>query len=324
MLVNNAGVMTPPRYRETADGFELQYGTNHLGHLALTARLLPRLLAAPSARVVAVSSVAHHAGNASVLEGNPRATYAPQTAYGNSKLANLLFARELQRRAAAAGSSLTAAAAHPGVAATNLFGSRDGMGAFAPIRWTAPIWTRVVFQSALAGARPVMYAATAAEPGSYSGSSWLGEWRGPVGPAKLSPSAQDDALAARLLDLGLEQVGLELTLSDLSSGERRSCAPLTSGQHCRAARRTARARARRTPSTAEQRHPDRAASRAACGELPRVHACRDGRGAGTSADQASVWRATGSRARPVASPPRGTAVGRGACAASVSKPLKAP
>lgn len=211
VLVNNAGVMTPPRYRETADGFELQYGTNHLGHLALTARLLPRLLAAPSPRVVAVSSVAHHAGNASVLEGNPQATYAPQTAYGNSKLANLLFARELQRRAAAAGSGLTAAAAHPGVSATNLFSSRDGMGAFAPIRWTAPVWTRVVFQSALAGARPVMYAATAAEPGSYSGSTWLGEWRGPVGPAKLSRFAQDDDLAARLLDLGLEQVGLELT-----------------------------------------------------------------------------------------------------------------
>jgi NAD(P)-dependent dehydrogenase (short-subunit alcohol dehydrogenase family) len=211
VLVNNAGVMTPPRYRETVDGFELQYGTNHLGHVALTARLLPRLLEAPAPRVVAVASVAHHAGDESVLEGNPEPTYRPNPAYGNTKLANLLFARELQRRATAAGSTLTATAAHPGVAATGLVSSRDGMGAFAPIRWTAPIWTKIIFQSALAGARPVMYAATDAEPGSYTGSTWLGEWRGPVGPARLSRFAQDDALAAKLWDLSLEQVGVDLS-----------------------------------------------------------------------------------------------------------------
>jgi NAD(P)-dependent dehydrogenase (short-subunit alcohol dehydrogenase family) len=208
LLINNAGVMTPPRYRETTDGFELQYGTNHLGHVALTARLLPRLLEAPAPRVVAVASVAHHGGNESVLEGNPEATYSPSPAYSNTKLANLLFARELQRRAAAAGSKLTATAAHPGVSATGLVGSRDGLGAIAPIRWTAPIWTKVIFQSALAGARPVMYAATVAEPGSYSGSTWLREVRGPVGPAKLSRYARDDALAAKLWDVSLEQAGV--------------------------------------------------------------------------------------------------------------------
>jgi NAD(P)-dependent dehydrogenase (short-subunit alcohol dehydrogenase family) len=208
ILVNNAGVMTPPRYRETADGFELQYGTNHLGHVALTARLLPRLLDAPSPRVVAVASIAHHAGNESVLDGNPEATYRPQETYGNTKLANILFARELQRRAAAGGSRLTATAAHPGVAATNLVASRDGLGAIAPIRWTAPVWTKVIFQSALAGARPVMFAATAAEPGSYSGSSWFGEWRGPVGPARLSKWASDDALAAKLWDKSLSETGV--------------------------------------------------------------------------------------------------------------------
>jgi NAD(P)-dependent dehydrogenase (short-subunit alcohol dehydrogenase family) len=208
LLVNNAGVMTPPRYRETTDGFELQYGTNHLGHVALTARLLPRLLEAPAPRVVAVASIAHHAGNDSVLAGNPAATYRPQEAYGNTKLANILFARELQHRAAAAGSKLTATAAHPGVAATNLVASRDGLGAIAPIRWTAPIWTKVVFQSPLAGSRPVMYAATVAEPGSYSGSTGPREWRGPVGPARLSRWAQDDTLAAKLWDLSLEQAGI--------------------------------------------------------------------------------------------------------------------
>jgi NAD(P)-dependent dehydrogenase (short-subunit alcohol dehydrogenase family) len=212
LLVNNAGVMTPPRYRETADGFELQYATNHLGHVALTARLLPRLLAAPAPRVVAVSSVAHHAGDDSVLEANPEATYKPNPAYGNTKLANLLFARELQRRAAAAGSRLTATAAHPGVAATNLVASRDGLGAIAPIRWTAPIWTKVVFQSALNGARPVLYAATDAAPGSYSGNTWFGEWRGPVGPAKLSRWAQDDELAARLWEKSLYEAGVTLDL----------------------------------------------------------------------------------------------------------------
>jgi len=212
LLVNNAGVMTPPRYRETVDGFELQYGTNHLGHVALTARLLPRLLEAPAPRVVAVASIAHHGGDDSVLLGNPEAGYKPEPAYGNTKLANLLFARELQRRAAAAGSKLTATAAHPGVAATNLVASRDGLGAIAPIRWTAPIWTKIVFQSALAGARPVLYAATAAEPGSYSGSTRFGEWRGPIGPAKLSRWAQDDELAAKLWDLSLEQAGVTFDL----------------------------------------------------------------------------------------------------------------
>ncbi len=208
ILVDNAGVMTPPRYRETTDGFELQYGTNHLGHVALTARLLPRLLEAPAPRVVAVASVAHHAGNDSVLEGNPEPTYNPRTAYGNTKLANLLFARELQRRAAGAGSKLTASAAHPGVAATGLISNRDGLGAIAPIRWTAPIWTKVIFQSALAGARPVMYAATVAEPGSYTGSTGPGEWRGPVGPARLSRWASDDALAAKLWDKSLTETGV--------------------------------------------------------------------------------------------------------------------
>jgi len=212
LLVNNAGVMTPPRYRETVDGFELQYGTNHLGHVALTARLLPRLLEAPAPRVVAVASIAHHGGDDSVLLGNPEAGYKPEPAYGNTKLANLLFTRELQRRAAAAGSKLTATAAHPGVAATNLVASRDGLGAIAPIRWTAPIWTKIVFQSALAGARPVLYAATAAEPGSYSGSTRFGEWRGPVGPARLSRWAQDDELAAKLWDLSLEQAGVTFDL----------------------------------------------------------------------------------------------------------------
>ncbi|MBP8882485.1 MAG: SDR family NAD(P)-dependent oxidoreductase, partial [Dermatophilaceae bacterium] len=120
LLVNNAGVMTPPKYRQTADGFELQFGTNHLGHFALTGLLLPALLAGGGSstrapRVVTVSSIAHFGGNEAVLEGNPEAAYSPQKTYSQSKLANLLFARELQRRATAAGSPLVSTAAHPGV-----------------------------------------------------------------------------------------------------------------------------------------------------------------------------------------------------------------
>ena len=126
VLVNNAGVMTPPRYRETEDGHELQFGTNHLGHFALTGRLLPQLLAAADPRVVTVASIAHHRGDERVLEGNPRASYQPEKDYGQSKLANVLFMRELHRRA---GGRLTSVGAHPGVSATNLVASKDGMGA---------------------------------------------------------------------------------------------------------------------------------------------------------------------------------------------------
>ncbi|MGZ4487700.1 MAG: oxidoreductase [Nocardioides sp.] len=212
LLVNNAGVMTPPRYRETEDGFELQYGTNHLGHVALTARLLPALLAAPAPRVVTVSSIAHHGGNRSVLEGNPEATYKPEPAYGNSKLANVLFARELHRRATAAGSHLTSTAAHPGISATELVADPNGMGANRLVRLAAPYVMPIIFQSAAAGANPTLYAATEAAPGSYTGPQWLRETRGPVGPARLSKHAQDDALAAELWDKSLREVGLTLDL----------------------------------------------------------------------------------------------------------------
>jgi NAD(P)-dependent dehydrogenase (short-subunit alcohol dehydrogenase family) len=208
ILVNNAGVMTPPRYRETEDGFELQFGTNHLGHYALTGHLLPALLEAPAARVVAVSSIAHHAGADDLLEGNPRSTYSPQRTYGNSKLANILFADELQRQAAARGSSLTAAAAHPGVAHTNLVTSPDGLGAIPGVRFVAPLFLKLVLQSAAKGAWGPLYAATAAEPGSYTGPQRLREQRGPVGPAKRQRRARDPQLAQKLWTLSEEKTGV--------------------------------------------------------------------------------------------------------------------
>jgi NAD(P)-dependent dehydrogenase (short-subunit alcohol dehydrogenase family) len=208
LLVNNAGLMSPPRYRETGDGFELQFGTNHLGHFALTGRLLPALLAAPSPRVVTVSSMAHHQGRATVVEGNRDDRYRPSVTYGNSKLANLLFAFELQRRATVTGARLTATAAHPGVAATNLIASEQGLGSLPGVRLVSPLLTKVFFQSARRGAEPTLYAAAVAEPGSYTGPRWLRESRGPVAPARVSALARDEALAAKLWQVSEDLTGV--------------------------------------------------------------------------------------------------------------------
>jgi NAD(P)-dependent dehydrogenase (short-subunit alcohol dehydrogenase family) len=212
LLVNNAGVMTPPRYRETEDGFELQFGTNHLGHFALTGLLLPALLEAPAPRVVTVSSIAHHNGRDTVLEGNPESTYSPERAYGNSKLANLLFAQELQKRATAALSPLVSTAAHPGISATGLVADPNGMGANRLVRAAAPFVMPVIFQSASAGANPTLYAATAGEPGSYTGPQWLRETRGPVGPARRSRFARDAELSLKLWELSELRTGVTFEL----------------------------------------------------------------------------------------------------------------
>jgi len=200
LLINNAGVMAVPRWTPSADGFELQFATNHLGHFALTGQLLPALLAAEQARVVTVSSIRHRSGTRAVLQGNPPADYRPASAYGQSKLANLLFALELQRRSSAHGTPVTSTAAHPGISATGLFGNRQGMGQNPLVRIGAPLMTRVLFQSASAGADPILYAGTEAEPGSYSGPRHLGETRGGVGSARISDVAQNAGLASELWD----------------------------------------------------------------------------------------------------------------------------
>lgn len=210
LLINNAGVMQPPTYRTTEDGHELMFGTNHLGHYALTARLLPSLQQSASPRVVTVASIAHHGGNERVVDGNPETFYKAGRDYAQSKLANVLFFQELHRRATAAGSKLVSVGAHPGVSATHLVASPDGMGANRFIRTFAAPLLPVVFQSAAAGANPSLYAATVAEPGSYTGPQWLRESRGPIGPAKLSPFAQDADLAARLWERTEELTGLPL------------------------------------------------------------------------------------------------------------------
>ncbi|MEP7018000.1 MAG: SDR family NAD(P)-dependent oxidoreductase [Actinomycetota bacterium] len=209
LLVNNAGVMAPRTWKGTPDGFELQFGTNHIGHFALTGLLLSALQLAGLPRVVTVSSIAHHNGRADVLDRNPPQGYRPERAYGNSKLANVLFGAELQRRATAHGSALKSTMAHPGVSATGLAVDREGMGANPVVRVMAPWVMKAVFQSAAAGARPVLYAATAAAGGSYTGPRWLKESRGPVGAARLSILAQDPTLASRLWQVSQDLSGVE-------------------------------------------------------------------------------------------------------------------
>jgi NAD(P)-dependent dehydrogenase (short-subunit alcohol dehydrogenase family) len=206
LLVNNAGVMAPPRRATTADGFELQFGVNHLGHFVLTGLLLSALARAETGRVVTVSSLAHRGGTSDVLDGNS-GPYHPQRTYSNSKLANLLFATELERRLVQHRLPVTSTAAHPGLAATGLFTDRQGMGSKRTARVLAPVLLKAFTQSPAAAARPTLYAAIVAEPGSYSGPTGLRETRGDVGPAQRSALAQDEKLARRLWQVSEEMTG---------------------------------------------------------------------------------------------------------------------
>lgn len=192
LLINNAGVMAVAEGR-TADGFETQFGTNHLGHFALTGLLLPTLLATPGARVVTLSSGMHMRANIDIDDLNSERAYGRWVAYGRSKTANLLFTHELARRLAAAGADVVAAAAHPGYAATNLQTSgpsaegRKGMEAF------MRIGNRFFAQSAEAGALPTLYAATApgVEPDAFIGPSFA-MWRGSPATSPRAPWTLND------------------------------------------------------------------------------------------------------------------------------------
>ncbi|MFF3329736.1 oxidoreductase [Streptomyces sp. NPDC002888] len=198
LLVNNAGVMALP-YGTTADGFETQFGVNHLGHFALTGLLLPTLLAAPGARVVTVSSMMHLLGNLDPRDLNSELRYRRWIAYGRSKTANLLFTRELAHRLDAAGADLVAAAAHPGYAATNL----QTAGVRAEGRRAAErlveLGNRVIAQPAEAGALPILYAATApgVRPDSFTGPS-IAMWRGAPAPSPRARWTRDDRAARGL------------------------------------------------------------------------------------------------------------------------------
>ncbi|MEV5601988.1 oxidoreductase [Streptomyces sp. NPDC052299] len=198
LLVNNAGVMALP-YGRTADGFETQFGVNHLGHFALTGLLLPRLLATGGARVVSVSSGLHALGNIDIGDLNSERHYRRWTAYGRSKTANLLFVHELARRLAAAGSGLVAAAAHPGYASTNLQTAAARMEDRRTAERVVGLANRVVAQPASAGALPTLYAATApgVRPDSFTGPRVLG-WRGAPGPSWRAGWTRDDVAGERL------------------------------------------------------------------------------------------------------------------------------
>ena len=198
VLVNNAGVMALP-YGTTADGFETQFGVNHLGHFALTGRLLPLLLATPGARVVTVSSEVHALANIDLDDLNSERRYRRWIAYGRSKSANLLFTHEFARRLAAHDADVVAAAAHPGYAATNLQGTAPRMEGRRLVGQMMEIGNRVFAQSAEAGALTALYAATApgVRPDSFTGPSFL-MWREAPAPSWRAPWTLNDAMGERL------------------------------------------------------------------------------------------------------------------------------
>jgi len=202
LLINNAGVMIPPLSR-TADGFELQFGTNHLGHFALTNLLLPNV----TGRVVTVSSSAHRYGRIDFDDLNwERRRYRAWRAYGQSKLANLLFTAELQRRLTEAGSPVLSMAAHPGYAATNLQSHSDSrLMEFA----MGTLGNRLVAQDAASGALPTLYAATAELPGNtFAGPSGFGGLRGAPAPCARSKAASDAEVARRLWQVSESLTGV--------------------------------------------------------------------------------------------------------------------
>jgi NAD(P)-dependent dehydrogenase (short-subunit alcohol dehydrogenase family) len=213
ILVNNAGVMAFPTRRVTADGFEMQFGTNHLGHFALTAQLLPLLIGRQGRqarpRVVTVSSGMHRIG-AEIHFGDLEWTrrYSPDRAYAQSKLANLLFALELQRRSDAHGWGLMSVAAHPGASKTEIIANGPGMDTL--VGRIASGVVRLVGHPPSAGALPTLFAATSpdAKASGYYGPQGRFEMRGPVGPATVSDKARDPERARKLWEISEELTGV--------------------------------------------------------------------------------------------------------------------
>jgi NAD(P)-dependent dehydrogenase (short-subunit alcohol dehydrogenase family) len=205
LLINNAGVMATP-FARTPDGFELQFGTNHLGHFALTNLLLEHV----TGRVVTVSSTAHRLGSIDLDDLNwEHKPYRAWRAYGQSKLANLLFTAELQRRLTAAGSPVLATAAHPGYAATNLQ-FHSGRRVLDIGSWVA---NRLIAQDEDGGALPTLYAATADIPGdSFAGPGGFMEQRGAPKLVGRAEAARDTAVARRLWDASEELTGVRFPL----------------------------------------------------------------------------------------------------------------
>ncbi len=213
VLMNNAGIMAVPLAR-TAQGWEMQFAINHLGHFALTAHLLPQLLAAPAPRVVTTSSHMHRVGCIRFDDLQwERRRYRKWAAYSQAKLANLLFAFELARRAAASGSSLVSVAAHPGYARTHLQEVGPELSGSKLMARVMDLGTRLLAQSDTAGAMPQLYAATMPEVrnGDYSGPSGSFERAGPPKRVPASRTARDEAVARRLWEVSAELTGTSPT-----------------------------------------------------------------------------------------------------------------
>jgi NAD(P)-dependent dehydrogenase (short-subunit alcohol dehydrogenase family) len=216
ILINNAGVMTPPKRGTTTDGFELQFGSNHLGHFALTAHLMPLLRAADSPRVVSLSSLAARQGRIHFDDPQFEKSYTPGQAYGQSKLAVLMFARELDRRSKEAGWGILSNAAHPGLTKTNLQISGPSHGRSKPstmerlykLSWRL---TPFLWQEIDEGILPALYAATSpqAEGGAFYGPHGIYEAAGGgVAVAKVPARARNDADCRRLWDISEKLTGV--------------------------------------------------------------------------------------------------------------------
>lgn len=209
LLINNAAVMTPPTRQVTADGFELQFGTNYLGHFALTAQLLPLLRKGSSPRVVTLSSIAARDGAIHFDDLQFERGYTPMVAYGQSKLACLMFALELQRRSETLGWGIQSIAAHPGISRTDLLpngaGERSAQAMARKYLW-------FLFQPAAQGALPTLYAATSAQTkgGGYYGPDKLGETRGHPSAAKLPRQATDAGNASTLWAVSEQLTGMPM------------------------------------------------------------------------------------------------------------------
>jgi len=211
LLCNNAGVMAIP-YRKTSDGFEMQIGTNHLGHFGLTGMLLERLLATPGSRVVNVSSTAHRFGEMRFedLHFEKASRYPKWRAYGQSKLANLLFTYELQRRLEVVGSETSSLGCHPGYAATNLQAVGPRMQGSSLRERMTRVANRVFAQDAATGALPTLYAGTCedARGGEYFGPGRFAESWGPPVKVRSSARSHDQVAAGLLWEISEEATGV--------------------------------------------------------------------------------------------------------------------
>ncbi|MBB3660164.1 NAD(P)-dependent dehydrogenase (short-subunit alcohol dehydrogenase family) [Rhizobium sp. BK650] len=209
VLINNAGVMTPPTRQTTRDGFELQFGTNYLGHFALTGHLLPLLKLGQAPRVVTLSSIAVRSASAATNFDDLQAErhYKPMPVYTQSKLACLMFAFELQRRSEEAGWGITSIAAHPGVSRTDLLHNAPGRHSAQGLLRTF-LW--FLFQPVAQGALPTLFAATSPEArgGGYYGPDRLGETRGHPTEAKIPAQAIEKHVAHKLWEMSEKLTGI--------------------------------------------------------------------------------------------------------------------